>query len=180
MEQVVLVEDDVMTAASPNAIASSNSPVCEGQDIQLSASGGSIYSWTGPLSSNPTNKTPPSECHDRNGRIVPCDRIQWRGMQGCCLGGGTTGRRCWVVECRNLNQNCPGDTLFLYASGGSSYLWIGPFFSSTLQNPFIPFAGPENRGCISLRIPPVQGCVLNDDQCVHSVGPFRNGQPLHL
>jgi len=158
-------EDDVevMIAASPNAIASSNSPVCEGQDIQLSASGGSMYFWTGPLGfqSNQQNPTIQNAMIGMEGsyRVIvsnggACKDTAWVEVQ---LGGGTGS-----LNAEALEPNCPGDTLFLYASGGSSYLWIGPdSFSSTLQNPFIPFAGPENSGMYIVADTSVQGCVLN-------------------
>jgi hypothetical protein len=42
---------------------------------------------------------------------------------------------------------CSGDTLFLFASGGSSYYWSGPNgFSSTEQNPFIDVASAFHSG----------------------------------
>ncbi|MBL7915561.1 MAG: proprotein convertase P-domain-containing protein [Bacteroidia bacterium] len=38
----------VTTLAPPVAVASSNTPVCEGSDLNLNASGGTSYAWTGP------------------------------------------------------------------------------------------------------------------------------------
>jgi hypothetical protein len=38
----------VVISSAPIASVSSNSPVCEGGDIQLNATGGDFYSWTGP------------------------------------------------------------------------------------------------------------------------------------
>ena len=42
----------------PDAEASSNSPVCEGDDLELSASGGTEYEWTGPDGFNSTEQNP--------------------------------------------------------------------------------------------------------------------------
>ncbi len=48
----------VTTLTPPVAVASSNTPVCEGSDLNLNASGGTSYAWTGPSFSastqNPT------------------------------------------------------------------------------------------------------------------------------
>ena len=166
---------EVTTASTPKALASSNSPVCEGQAIQLTASGGSIYSWTGPLGfqSNQQNPTIQNAMIGMEGsyRVIvsnggACKDTAWVEVQ---LGGGAGS-----LNAEALEPNCPGDTLFLYASGGSSYLWTGPdSFSSTLQNPFIPFAGPENSGMYIVADTSVQGCVLNDTINVFiPVGPI--------
>ncbi|MBI5915727.1 MAG: gliding motility-associated C-terminal domain-containing protein [Bacteroidetes bacterium] len=39
----------VFVAPPPNAVASSNSPLCEGETLLLNASGGVDYAWSGPL-----------------------------------------------------------------------------------------------------------------------------------
>ncbi|MBI1225007.1 MAG: hypothetical protein GC192_07190 [Bacteroidetes bacterium] len=49
----------VTVATPPSATASSNSPICEGETLQLDATGGASYEWSGPLgfgsfSQNPT------------------------------------------------------------------------------------------------------------------------------
>ncbi len=44
----VSLTTNVVVNALPNAMASSNSPVCVDQSINLTASGGTNYSWSGP------------------------------------------------------------------------------------------------------------------------------------
>ncbi|MEZ4889105.1 MAG: hypothetical protein R2779_00680 [Crocinitomicaceae bacterium] len=48
----------VSVNTAPTASGNSNSPVCVGQAINLTSSGGSSYSWTGPNGFTSTNKNP--------------------------------------------------------------------------------------------------------------------------
>jgi gliding motility-associated-like protein len=52
--------DDVTVnvATPPTATASSNSPICEGQTLQLNATGGVSYTWSGPLGFGSTLPNP--------------------------------------------------------------------------------------------------------------------------
>ena len=54
---------------------------------------------------------------------------------------------------------CSGETIQLMASGGVSYSWSGPFFSSGLQNPVIPNAGFDNAGIYSVTVTDANGCT---------------------
>lgn len=60
----------VVVSSAPIAGVSSNSPVCEGGDIQLNASGGDFYSWTGP------------------GVLVPNGSVSNPAVNGATLGDG--------------------------------------------------------------------------------------------
>ncbi|MCF8246789.1 MAG: gliding motility-associated C-terminal domain-containing protein [Saprospiraceae bacterium] len=48
----------VIVATPPAAMASSNSPICEGETLQLNATGGTSYSWSGPLSFSSSSPNP--------------------------------------------------------------------------------------------------------------------------
>ncbi len=48
----------VTVATPPTASASSNSPICDGDDLQLMASGGTSYAWSGPLGFNSNEQSP--------------------------------------------------------------------------------------------------------------------------
>ncbi|MEZ5030292.1 MAG: hypothetical protein R2787_02740 [Saprospiraceae bacterium] len=140
----------------------------------MNASGGSSYKWQGPQGflSNAQNPVIPNASSSQSGTYSVI--ISNGGTCSDTLNIQVNIGSGFALEASADIPQCPGDTLFLYASGGSSYLWTGPdSFSSTLQNPFIPFAGPENSGMYIVADTSVQGCVLNDTINVFiPVGPI--------
>jgi hypothetical protein len=166
---------EVITSSSPNGVASSNSPVCIGQTILLQSSGGSSYKWKGPqgFQSNQQNPT------------IPNANIGAAGTYSVIVSTGgscsdtisiqvSVGNGYALTASADIPQ-CPGDTLFLYVMGGdTTFLWNGPdSFSSILQNPFIPFAGPENSGQYIVTDTSAQGCIVNDTVNVFiPIGPI--------
>lgn len=64
--------------------------------------------------------------------------------------------------------SCGGDTLFLFANPPSApgsnifmYHWVGPNFSSSQENPFIPNATQVNAGTYTLTIEGLTGCTAS-------------------
>lgn len=49
---------EVVVVSPPTATANSNSPICEGEDIELTGGGGGTYSWTGPNGFTSTDQNP--------------------------------------------------------------------------------------------------------------------------
>jgi hypothetical protein len=122
------------------ATAYSNTGICAGQTLNLQASGGNTYAWSGPVSfsSNLQNPTRPNAT---------------TAMSGSYTVTITGANSCSIVRTINVTVNpgptasasatkvslCEGETLNLQASGGTSYAWSGPAsFSSNLQNPTRP------------------------------------------
>ncbi|WP_130734497.1 T9SS type B sorting domain-containing protein [Flavobacterium sp. J27] len=64
-----------------NTVANSNSPICIGENLELTASGGTNYSWTGPNGFTSTEQNP----------IIPNATIANSGQYSCAITGSTTG-----------------------------------------------------------------------------------------
>jgi gliding motility-associated-like protein len=117
-----------------------NSPVvCTNQNINLSASGGTAYAWSGQgggFTSTLQNPTIVNAQPSMSGLYT----VQVTSSQGCT---NTALANVSVVALPNANANnngavCVGATIGFTASGGSSYSWSGPNgFSSSFQNPSI-------------------------------------------
>ncbi|MDW8157638.1 MAG: SBBP repeat-containing protein [Bacteroidia bacterium] len=161
---VVLSTDVVINALPPINIVT-NSPVCEGNNILLTATAvnGAQYTWSG------RGVTPGV---NRNAISIVAAPASTGGnytveveVQGC-------GRRTAsaVVEvfprpvAPAIKANtplCSGGTLqfTITPSQGASYRWSGPGgFQSTLQNPTIPFATTANAGRYTVEVQ-VPGCT---------------------
>ncbi|MBK9126991.1 MAG: hypothetical protein IPM13_04235 [Phycisphaerales bacterium] len=168
-------ETTVVVYASPAASASNSGPYCVGETIELSASGGTSYAWTGPagFSSTLPDPTIPDAQPENAGvyTVVVTDD------NGCSASAETT-----VVvyanpaaSASNSGPYCVGETIELSASGGTSYAWTGPAgFSSTLPNPTIPDAQPDNAGVYTVVVTDDNGCSASAETTVE----FLDNPPL--
>ena len=141
------------------ATARSNSPVCIGGVLNLSATGGSAYSWVGPngyssVQQNPTRSNATTSISGVYSVTV---------TEGACTATASTSV---VVQqsqgSANLSSNspvCAGSALNLSATGGSAYTWAGPGgYSSTLQNPRRAAANVVMSGTYSATVRNSGGC----------------------
>jgi len=159
---------DATTSVTVNPIptaptASSNSPVCAGSPLTLSAStvAGAAYSWTGPasFSSSLQNPTIASATTAESGTYSVTVTVS-----GCPSAAATTSVTVNPIpNAPTASSNspiCAGSTLNLTASNvaGATYSWAGPnTFSSTLQNPSIAAATTAASGTYSVTAI-VNGC----------------------
>jgi len=127
--------------ASPTA--GSNSPLCAGQTLSLSAStiAGATYSWTGPNSFTSTTQNP-----SLDGTTILSSGVYSVGaMLAGCLGPNATVSVLInpIPASPTAGSNsplCVGQTLSLTASTivGATYSWAGPnTFTSAAQNPSV-------------------------------------------
>ncbi len=132
---------------TPSASASSNSGICAGQTLQLSASGGTTYQWTGPnnFTSNQQNPSIPNVTTAASGIYT----VIVYNSYGCSS-SATTNVTINTQPTASASSNsaiCSGQNLNLYANGGTSYQWLGPNgFSSSQQNPVIANATVNATG----------------------------------
>jgi hypothetical protein len=132
---VRLQVNDFSTGAQPR----SNSPLCEGQTLQLTADfiGGVEYQWEGPNRFSTTERYPVIA----NATTLNSGMYTLR-VKGCNIVATT------MVEINKIpkiapssnSPLCENQNLFLLTppDPGVSYKWIGPSgFSSTLQNPVL-------------------------------------------
>ncbi len=121
--------------------AANTSPVCVGDIIKFSASGGSIYNWTGPngFTAN-TDTVRISDAQLSNAGIYNIV-VQTKG--GCSKQDATTVvvNPNPVPDAGTFTQICAGTSTVLQATGGNKYSWI-PILG--LSNPAIsnPIANP--------------------------------------
>jgi len=144
--------------------ASSNSPICSGSDISLSAStvGSAAYNWSGPGSYTSTSQNP----------IIVGATTANTGLysvtateNGCTGIAGTTSVTANSIPAPPIAGNngplCIGDNLSLTSNivSGASYSWSGPnSFTSSLQNPTIAGVATSDAGSYSVAIT-VSGCT---------------------
>lgn len=135
----------------PNPVVGSNSPVCINTALNLTASGGTSYSWTGPNSftSNVQNPT-----------INPASTLD-AGVYSVTvtsLGCSNTGSVNVIVttpttSASNTGTYCAGSTMSFSAPAASSYTWSGPSgIFSNAQNPTIPNSTPAMSGTYTLQV----------------------------
>jgi gliding motility-associated-like protein len=154
-----------------NAIANSNTPLCAGQTLNLTANSASTYSWTGPNGFTSTLQNP-SISNLSNNNSGTYTLIVSNG-NGCA---DTTTLSISVLPNNpvSINSNgplCEGQILNLTASAGTSYAWSGPNgFTSTLQNPTINNAVVNNSGSYTVVVTNSNGCT-NSDSLTVSINP---------
>lgn len=155
----------VVVNANPAApIASSNSPICAGTAINLTAStiSTATYSWTGPNSFNSSlqNPTIGSSTTAMSGTYTVTATVN-----GCTSSGATTTVTVNPIPATpTVSSNspvCQGNAVNLSTAlvSGATYTWTGPnSFSSALQNPSVSNAQAVNAGTYNLTVT-VNGCT---------------------
>jgi len=152
----VVVEVD---ATPINPVASSNSPVCTGNAITLTASTfiGAVYKWTGPNGFSSTLQNPVI-----NGAVLASAGIYTVSITapGCSVTASTTTKvvvnQTPIAPTAGSNSPvCIGDNLKLTAStvAGATYSWTGPNgFSSTLRNPVVSNMSASTAGAYNVTV----------------------------
>ncbi|MFZ5554143.1 MAG: PKD domain-containing protein [Bacteroidota bacterium] len=183
------------TPAAPTA--GSNSPLCVGQTLNLTASNiaGATYSWTGPGGFTSALQNPSiTNVQLTNAGVYTVTAT----VSGCTSAGGTTNVTVNPVPAAPTASNngplCEGQTLNLTASNiaGATYSWTGPGgFTSALQNPSIPNVLVANAGVYTVTAT-VGGCTgpggtttvtINATPAAPTAGsnsPICAGQTLNL
>lgn len=181
------------TPATP--VAGGNSPLCEGQTLNLTATGSGTFVWSGPNSFSSGTQNP----------SVSGITLAGAGNYSVYMveNGCTSATATYTVTV-NANPQAPvissntpvclGQTISLSsnATAGATYSWSGPQgFSSSLQNPSISPATINNSGSYSMYVT-VNGCtsststtqvtVVNPPQApsVSSNSPVCEGAVLQL
>jgi len=144
----------VVVGATPN-------PICVGQTLSLSASGGAAYTWSGPNSFSSNQQNP----------IITDIQLTQAGVYTVTV---TSTEGCTSTASVNVvvnplpvptadaspNPICAGKTLSLTSSGGVSYSWSGPSgYSSTQQNPSIANIQLNQGGVYFVTVTSQYGCT---------------------
>ncbi len=155
-----------------SATASSNTPVCTGGTIQLNASGGVSYQWSGPGGFNTTAQNP-----TRTGATT--------GMAGTYIVTVTNSAGCAAVVTTSVTvltspttaisgslNVCTGATLNLSANGGTSYAWNGPnTYSGSGSSISIPNVNGAMAGVYTVTTTSANGCTATASVTVNILAP---------
>lgn len=165
---------NVTVNALPTPNANSNSPICEGQTLNLTGSAHTTYTWTGPNSFSSNAQSP----------SIPTASTNASGTYTFMVSDGTCTNSITTIVVVNSNPPlvvnnptvCVGDPINLTASaGGSTYQWAGPGgFTSGVQNPTIPGSTIANAGAYSVTLTTAAGC---SNTAVSNVGVFPVPSP---
>ena len=164
-----IAQDDITIVPVPYPVANAgpDNTICFGQSAQLSASGGSIYSWSPAVFLNATNIPNPVS-------VKPTDNVRYivtvRDIQGC----PKPVRDTMIVYVARIKASAgPADTsvvlgqpLQLHATGSSNYTWTP---ATWLDNPLIfnPVSLPQNDITYTVRVSNNIGCFDDASIRVH-------------
>ena len=152
---------------SAAAVASGNSPICAGEDINLTESGGdsTSWSWSGPNSFTSTyqNPTISSTNTASNGTYT----VTITDSNGCTATDAVT---ITVNASPTANAGtdaaiCIGSSTNLSASGGISYSW-SPSTGLNATNVSNPTASPTTTTTYTVTVTDANGCTNTDDVIV--------------
>ncbi|HBG70532.1 MAG TPA: hypothetical protein DDX57_07085 [Bacteroidales bacterium] len=173
------------------ATASNTGSYCAGQNIQLNATGGTTYSWSGPngFSSSLANPTISSSTTLHAGTYS----VIVTTANGCTDSETTNVvvNSIPVASAINDGPHCAGETVNLTATGGISYAWSGPAgFNSSAANPAITAATPAISGTYAVVVSGTGGCTSTASSVVtvnslptvscSNGGPYCTGESIML
>ena len=146
------------TCAAVNV--SSNSPVCAGNTINLTSSGGTSYSWSGPNGFIGSEQNP--SILNSSTAMAGTYTVIVTAASGCTV-TDTSNVKVYASTVATAGSNspvCEGSTINLASSGGTSFSWSGPnSFISNLQNPSIPNATTSMAGVYTVTVAASNGCI---------------------
>ncbi|MBK9284290.1 MAG: T9SS type A sorting domain-containing protein [Sphingobacteriaceae bacterium] len=132
---------------TPAINVGNNSPVCVGNNLLLTSTGGTSFVWSGPNSYTSAIQNPTIS----NAQIINSGNytLTISGAFGC-TNSAVTNATISPPPSPTIVINspiCSGQTLSLSVSGGATYTWTGPnSFNSTAQNTVISNAGSNASG----------------------------------
>jgi gliding motility-associated-like protein len=171
------------------ATASNTGAYCPGQTIQLNATGGGTYSWSGPGAYSATGASP-----TRAGATTAMSGIYTVTVTStsggtCTATTSVTVNAAPAATASNTGAYCAGQTIQLNGGGGGTYAWTGPGFTSALQNPTIASSTTANSGTYSVTVT-VGTCTAqattsvtvnaNPVPTATNTGPYCVGQTIQL
>jgi hypothetical protein len=150
----------ITVMASPTVTAGSNTPVCGGNPLSLTSSGGILYSWSGPSGFSSTSQNPSisavtaANAGDYTVTVTNSNACSATGSTTVVINGAFSA---------SASSNSPvnqGNTINLSTpTSGSSYAWSGPnAFTSSAQNPTVT-ATPEASGVYTVVVTNASGCT---------------------
>ena len=143
----------------PTPTATSNSPVCIGQPLNLSGAGGTTYTWTGPGGFTSNAQFPSIAVAQASNAGVYT--LQVTNNNGC-TNSVTTNVVINALPVIVVNNPtvCANTSISLTATGGTAYAWTGPLgYFSNAQNPVITNAQVNMSGNYTVIVTSALGCT---------------------
>ena len=134
----------VTVSSAPLASAGNSGPLCSGNSLNLTGSGGGTYQWFGPNSYTSSFQNPfiAASSPSMSGTYSVLVTI------GTCTAAATTSvtiNTSPSASASNSGPLCSGQLITLNGNGGGTYSWSGPAgFSSNSQNPVITATATSN------------------------------------
>lgn len=142
----------------PIPLPTNNGPICFGNSLTLNCTGGASYVWIGPNSfTSSTQSNTITNVTPLNAGIYTVV-----ATSGICSASATTNVIVNALPTPSIVTNspvCANQVITFNGSGGNTYSWSGPGFSSNLQNPSIVGAVVSNSGTYTLTVVNVNGCI---------------------
>lgn len=138
------------------------SSICTGSSISLVAAGASTYTWSNGATGTSTIVSPTAD----SSYIVTGTDVNG------CIGKDTTyvtvnPLPVAVASSAANGASCNGNTIYLIASGGTSYSWTGPnSYTSSLQNFALTNSTTAMSGIYTVTVTDANGCVSTDTASV--------------
>jgi gliding motility-associated-like protein len=149
---------NVSVLTLPTPTITSNSPVCFGSILTLTAGGGVTYQWNGPNGFNSVSTNPTIN----NISMAGSGTYSLIAYVGTCSASATqsiTVNALPVPSALNNGPICNGQSLILNSIGAITYTWSGPSsYTSAIQNPTIAVAAPVNSGIYTVTVTDVNSC----------------------
>ncbi len=145
--------------ANPTVTASNSGSYCAGQSFNLSGSGATSYTWSGPnsFSSNLQNPSFNNITPNLSGTYT------LNGTSNSCTSTAVTlvdVHPLPTIVASSAGDICEGLTTTLSATGGTAFVWSGPSgFTSFQQSPIISNAMASNTGTYTVIGIDAFGCV---------------------
>jgi hypothetical protein len=145
---------------------SSNSPVCQGKNLQLTSSGGVSYSWSGPNGFSSTLQNP-----QILNATLPSSGVYSVAISDASSNVSTATTNVVInptpIAVATSNTACEGMSVVLSSvnanpviSSGLSYTWSGSNgFTSTFQNPVLANVSTARSGIYTVTISTAQACT---------------------
>jgi gliding motility-associated-like protein len=151
----------IIVKPPPNTVWGSNSPVCNGQNLNLNISQAVSYSWTGPLgfTANTQNPVITSAAPNQSGVY----NVTVTGVNSCTAAtSGTVTVNPTPTISVSGSTVCVNQILNLSAVSfpGSVYSWSGPNgFISSVQNPAVQNPPVSSSGMYTVVVSSAEGCT---------------------
>jgi len=151
----------------PVTSASSNSPVCEGTTLSLTANGGATYQWQGPNNYNGTGS--PAAINNVTLAATGKYFVTVTSTEGCSQKDSVvvTIKAAPTANAGSGTYICEGSNVTLNATGGGAYSWQ-PSTGLSATNIANPVASPVDSTAYIVTVTDnISGCSANDTVLVN-------------